>query len=328
VPNGSFGVTHQFYTDRAAFLGGEAALLGLTVISGALVTAAAVRAVSDIYLDRPASVGSSLRYALRRLPAVIGLEIIIWTGVIGAVFGLFVPALAIVGRVWGLVLLIIPAVIIYVLWSMAMPALLLERHGPARALGRSSKLVQSRWWATFAVQVVAVLMTTGISIIIGLVLRAVASAPAYPSVLFAVIVTTATGAVSAIVTKPFSAAVTTVLYYDLRVRREGFDLQVLVDQLDLTSTANRDGADGALPTEPLPYGPEAVGRPGGPPFWPPPVGWVPSGVTSAAEEAPAPAYDPNEPLPDGPAAVGRPGGPPFWPPPAGWIPPPGWSPGR
>jgi hypothetical protein len=257
VPNGSFGVQRQVYTDRAAFLGGEAVLFLLTIIGGSLVTAACVRAVSDIYLDRPASLGSSLRYGARRLPAVLLMEILVWLGVFA-----------------GFLVLVIPAVTIYVAWSVALPALLLERHGPARALGRSSKLVQGRWWPTFAVLIVAFLMTIVISVILGLLLRAVASLPSQPSVLFAVIVTAATGAVTEIITKPFSAAVTTVLYYDLRVRKEGFDLQVLADQLD-QRPASADGEPLAPAAEPLPYGPEAVGRPGGPPFWPPPPGWSP-----------------------------------------------------
>jgi hypothetical protein len=253
VPNGSFGVQRQVYTDKAAFLGGEAALFVLSIIAGSLVTAACIQAVSNIYLDEPASIGSSLRSALRRLPAILVLEVVFWLGVFGGL-------LVIVGAVW-----------VYVAWAVCLPALLLERRGPGQALGRSSKLVQGRWWATFAVLIVAFLMTTVVGIIIGVALRAV-SLHSQPSVLFAVIVTTAIGAVAAIITRPFSAAVTTVLYYDLRVRKEGFDLKVLVDQLDRDYI---ESPDGALAEEPLPYGPEAVGRPGGPPFWPPPADWVP-----------------------------------------------------
>jgi len=34
-----------------------------------------------------------------------------------------------------------------------------------------------------------------------------------------------------VLTRPFLAAVTTILYYDLRVRHEGYDMQLLAEQL-------------------------------------------------------------------------------------------------
>jgi len=77
-------------------------------------------------------------------------------------------------------------------------------------------------------------------------------------------------AVSAVLTRPFSAAIRTILYYDLRVRHEGYDVELLAQQLGIAA------AD--LPASPLgPLGgPESVGTPGGPPFWPPPPGWRPA----------------------------------------------------
>jgi hypothetical protein len=56
-----------------------------------------------------------------------------------------------------------------------------------------------------------------------------------------------------------------VLYYDLRVRKEGYDLELLAEQLGIPPSAMPAAA----------AGPEAVGNVGGPPFWPPPPGWKP-----------------------------------------------------
>jgi predicted cobalt transporter CbtA len=101
-----------------------------------------------------------------------------------------------------------------------------------------------------------------------------------------VFVSTLSGVTATVITEPFRAATTTLLYYDLRVRREGYDLHVLADQLGLPSSsmpAVEDDDEAAWAGVPgdgyrssdYPIGPESVGRPGGPPYWPPPPGWTP-----------------------------------------------------
>ncbi len=110
---------------------------------------------------------------------------------------------------------------------------------------------------------------------------------------------TIAGTLSRVVTTPFTAAFVTVLYFDLRVRKEAFDLQRC-----LASEAGRRvprGMDpptlgtGLLPT----YGTVASS-----PFWPPPPGWTPT----PGEGPAAPLWPPPAPPSDEP---------PFWPPPPG-----------
>jgi hypothetical protein len=84
-------------------------------------------------------------------------------------------------------------------------------------------------------------------------------------------------AVAEILTRPFYAAVTTVVYYDLRVRHEGFDVVLLAEQLGIRAP------EFPAPAGPL-TGPESVGQPGGPPFWPPPPGWKPPGEVATGGE--------------------------------------------
>ena len=86
----------------------------------------------------------------------------------------------------------------------------------------------------------------------------------------------------------------TILYFDQRVRKEGFDLQLLAEGLGV----ERD-PDAPLPApfEPGPvYTPEQRAAA---PYWPPPPGWVPPPPEPPAEpwsspagwSAPAPAED-------------------------------------
>lgn len=71
------------------------------------------------------------------------------------------------------------------------------------------------------------------------------------------------GIVGSVLTTPFLAAVVVIIYFDLRVRKEGFDLELLASQL-LTSdgTALAPGSDTNPP-------PEASGDGGE--VWPPPA---------------------------------------------------------
>jgi hypothetical protein len=89
--------------------------------------------------------------------------------------------------------------------------------------------------------------------------------PDNPLVLFGI--GTLSSTAGALVTTPFSAAYHTVLYFDLRVRKEAFDLQLLAQSL---------GVEPPEGWEP-PYQPEAPSYESDdqPPFWPPPPGWQP-----------------------------------------------------
>ena len=68
------------------------------------------------------------------------------------------------------------------------------------------------------------------------------------------------------------AAVITVLYVDLRVRKEGFDLQLLAERVGLA--ARPAGAPLVRPAPAAPPAPAETDEQ--PPYWPPPPGWRPS----------------------------------------------------
>ena len=89
---------------------------------------------------------------------------------------------------------------------------------------------------------------------------------------------------SGAITYPYLAAVLTILYFDQRVRKEGFDLQLLAEGFGV----ERD------PDAPLPapligdelYTPEQRAAA---PYWPPPPGWMPP----PAEPQPSPWASPE-----------------------------------
>jgi hypothetical protein len=251
VPHGgTFGVGARHTTST-----GANAILSITgLVIDVLTMAACVKAVSDLYLEQPTGVERSLRFAVRRALPLLWLEV-----------------LAFVLLVIAFIALVVPGIYLYAAWSVATPALLIEDHRGWRALQRSKRLVRGRWWPTAGVLIVASLITSIVggaieALLIGVFLVG-------SSVVVTVLLVSLAAAVSAILTRPFSAAVRTVLYYDLRVRHEGYDIELLAEQLGIEPAA--------LPPAPAPVGRESVGASDGPPFWPPPPGWSPPAATPA-----------------------------------------------
>ena len=258
VPGTVFTVGHTTTGSSGARSGGEVVTTLLGLVVTLLVTAACVRAVSDAYLDQTPSVASSLRFVVRRLPALIVMYI-----------------LQVLGLLVGFILLIIPGIWLYAAWAVITPAMMIEGLGPVRSLGRSRRLVRGRWWPTAGVVLVSTILNGIVADAIRALLTGLDGFSSHPGLVAAVLATTLGGIIASIITQPFVAAVITVLYYDLRVRKEGYDLELLADQLGVPVTALPDGPAGDWQPGDWPTGPESVGQPGGPPFWPPPPGWTP-----------------------------------------------------
>jgi hypothetical protein len=265
------GFGHSITPAEAHARLGASAINGVTTwVATAFVTAACVKALSDAYLGESPTATGSLRFGLRRLLPLLGMTIV-YT----------------IGQLLGFVALIITGVWLYAMWSVRVPACVIERAGPFKSLRRSYRLVKGRWWPVAGVLVVSYFMVLVIGGLISAGLIAAAISNSNPSVQFAATVSVLSGIISGVLLQPFSAAVVTVLYYDLRIRKEGYDLELLADQLGLEAAGlpPRPVEDRRGPGEGLqgpgggfrgPVGPEDVGKPGGPPYWPPPPGWRPT----------------------------------------------------
>jgi len=195
------GTTHLSGSAGGAFFGSIAAslLLGLAI---QLASAASLKAVSDAYLGHPSDWRESFSFVWQRLAQVV-------------VVGLMVLVLSSIG-----LLLVLPGVYLWIIWLVAMPALLIEGQTGFAALRRSRELVAGRWWATFGTYVLAYVFALIVNLVIGTIIGAAfssASGRAAQGVAIAI-----GDVASAVVTTPFVAAVVALLYFDLRHRREGF----------------------------------------------------------------------------------------------------------
>jgi len=123
-------------------------------------------------------------------------------GTLRRYFGLFgVLLIALLVALTAVLIITIPVVIwIEVRWAVAFPALLAERVGPTRALGRSWALVKGNWWRTLGILIVVSILVSIIQAAIGATLGGIAALmPGLTTDFRAGLVTVVTALVSAIV---------------------------------------------------------------------------------------------------------------------------------
>jgi hypothetical protein len=294
--------------DEDAFLASQGIVALLQGVVYLLSTAACFKAVADAYLGSTPAAGRSLSFALRRLPGLI------WLGVV-----LF-AALAL-----ALVALIIPSIWLGVAWSLAVPALLFERTSAFGALRRSYRLVKGNWWKTALTLLVGVFLVSFLAGIIQALLLLVAAVAADGSDAVNAFANVVASTAGSVLTTPFTSAVVTLIYFDRRVRKEGFDLRLLAEGLG----EERD-PDAPLPGPGL-LEPEVTDEQrAAAPYWPPPPGWTPPEPSSpppggwspptAPQSEPPPSSDaPAEPPERGEGSEGgegdgQPPQAPHWPP--------------
>jgi hypothetical protein len=194
-------------------------------------------------LGRKVSMGEAWRIALPRLPAILGAVVLTALCVIGpwavvAVLAVVLalahlaPAAIAVGVIGGIASICL-TIWFSVMLSLATPAVVLERQGPARALARSWRLVRRSFWRVLGILLLAGIVVAIASFILQLpftIIGALAGGsggvfglPATQT-LAAVIIGAVGSIVAGAVTRPISAGVTVLLYLDLRMRKEGLDL--------------------------------------------------------------------------------------------------------
>lgn len=230
-------------------------LLGLvSYVASQLAAAASFKLVSGAYLDEEPDWRRSLSYATSRLWSLL------WLTVVFAVF-----------LVLAFLACVVPSIYFYVAWTVAVPVLLLEDVRGRRALQRSRALVKGRWWPTAGVLLVAFILSGIVQAVLSGLVLAVVSAGNNEVVDAAAQALASTAA--SVLTTPFTAAVIMVVYFDLRVRKEGFDLELLARRVGVVPGPGAWSPSVEAPADP--GGPEGGGR--RPPYWPPPPGWDPDG---------------------------------------------------
>lgn len=238
----------------------------ISAIAGLVVQASVVKVIGEAYQGRETSWQDAIALGVRKafpvfltglLIALGAIALLIVAGIVVAVVGAFSDVLAITSALF---LFVGIAVSVFTLVYVAVPALIVENLGPLGAIRRSATLVRARFWPTFWTAILAYLIVLVISLIVGGIIQTVVVIPAaLDSVSSGELsgglisaVSNVSSAMVSIVTTPFLAAVGIAVYFDLRVRTEGFDLELLARDLEQGEQAAPDGPDG--PDDDDPFG--------------------------------------------------------------------------
>ena len=202
-----------------------------------LATSAITRSVSDLYLDRPTSVSMAYRAVLGRAGSIIGagmLQFLAAFGVVvaaGAVTLLFLVAFG--GSGLAILVLVIPATVavlllLYTRWAFVSPVIMLEDQKARPALRRSWALVTGSSWRILGIRLLVGIITGILSGIVGGIF---ALATAAGDVSLQLALSQLSQLIVSVVILPISLIVVVLLYYDQRIRREAFDIEMLAATL-------------------------------------------------------------------------------------------------
>ena len=196
-----------------------AALVVSMLMQGALI-----HAVSHRYVKGVASVGKAYAFAWPRLLLLIGARILaglVLLAICAVGIGLDLVLRNMAGLpglgVFGIIVFGCLMAYLAVRWAFIEQAVLLEKCGPLSALSRSSAHVEEHWWRIFGIMLLIGLIIGGIAFILSLIFTL--TLPALGSLIIQML------------TAPFTAIITTLLYFDIRVRKEGYRLSDLADAL-------------------------------------------------------------------------------------------------
>lgn len=256
--------------------GGADLLIGM--LSSVILTVIVAAVIGPAVLGRKETLDGAWRAARSRVGPAIAARVLAavfvgggWLLAVGLSAGIgfalgagahLVPLGVLVGVLGGLAATVF-AVVVWNRWTLSVPAVMLERAGPLKGMGRSWRLVRGSWWRVWGILLLTQLIVGLASLLIrvpflvgdgGLGIfagRPTAGGPVVGLTLVAV-----SRIISGTLLSPLSAGVTVLLYADLRMRREGIDITMQA------SAATGSELPGAPPRQgPAGQGPASQGPP-------------------------------------------------------------------
>jgi hypothetical protein len=213
-PQPSFGAA--FSAGFSAALGphGAEVVFGFAAIQilviSPFLTLAVARASAEFYLGRDLSLGTAYRAAAGRYLAVLGAVV-----------------LAFIFEGIGYLFLIIPGIFLYIRLVLAPVTVMLEATGPFNAIERSWRLTKGNWWRIFWLLALTAITVAIVDAIVALIPNVLAHFAGPAGWIVSGLGTSA----GLIIVTPFTTIVLVLVYFDLRIRKEGFDLAVVAEQL-------------------------------------------------------------------------------------------------
>lgn len=218
-----------------------------------LMIGALANAIASSYMGQPISILGAYRLGWRRLRALLGaslapllLSLLGVALVGGCALGAFwtlgvrtgeqpnigLAIVAVLGLFGMLIAFGCISLFFYVRLLLATQAIVIEGLGALDGLRRSWRLVGQALWRSIGIVLLVFLMAAIVSYIVQLPLLAVSAASTF--LLKSLVLTQALNALATYATQililPLQFIIFTLLYYDLRVRKEGYDLELQAQQ--------------------------------------------------------------------------------------------------
>jgi len=203
-----------------AILGGLLAV-ALTLFAFAIAQAATIWAVSEFYLGRETSIRDAYANSKGQMWMVIAITIMV-----GLASGI------------GLLLLIVPGLILACRLAVSVPVAIVEKESPVASMERSMALTRGYFWQIFALLLLVGVLSYVVTLLlqIPVMVSTVTAAMAKHEVsLGMTIYSHLAEFVSSVLVGPIGTISVSLMYYNLRVQKEGFDIQHLFRSLGATA---------------------------------------------------------------------------------------------
>jgi hypothetical protein len=230
-------------------LSGVAGLWLLTAASSVALTGILAYPVGEAVLGRKPSLGETWRRTRGMVPRLVGLSLLlmlpvaaVFAFIIGGIIWAFAENQPAIGSV-GIVLALAAA--LGLVWlgtrlALATPALVLENLGILGSLRRSFGLTGGLFWRTLGILLLANILMSVVQQVLSFAVQIVGMLAGFAvstmvserasevvGIIVMVAVIVAGVLLGSVLSQPFLAAVSALLYTDARIRREGFDLALV-----------------------------------------------------------------------------------------------------
>ena len=228
----------QQFRDLSAGRPGDTIVFFISLIPQSFSIAALTFAAANTYLGRRVSVGSALRVGVEDLLRVLfTFVVIVIVGAIVYIAAIVVSTLpAAFTRIGILSFLIVIAAVVVPIWLIASLVLAptiaaMEDSNPFSAMRRAMRLIAGSRWRVIGLLVLLFIVQIVLSTLLASVFLAAFAAQSTAGQIAAVLVSAA----ATILWEPLPWATLALFYFDMRIRKEAYDLQIAAEGLPSTS---------------------------------------------------------------------------------------------
>jgi hypothetical protein len=206
-------VSPQYDSSPALQLGALVIVVIVSVLSTALIVAVCTRVVADAYIGRTSGPREAARAVRPRVFALIGTSLLV-----------------LMSEGIGFLFCFVGALVPLTFFAVALPVLILEGVGVSTAIGRSVTLTKAHVMhvvgLVLTAQLLAAVVNGALAAAVSFLLRSGGNTVAI------VIAQSVANMIAGVLTTPFIATAIVVLYFDLRIRDEAFDVQLMIQRND------------------------------------------------------------------------------------------------